>query len=52
MPMDLETENVTKGVDTIIGDTTTKERTSHAMRESQNDKFDQPSLEGNAPHCP
>ena len=40
---DLGTEKVAKGVVTIIGDTTTKERKSQAVREPQNDKPDQPS---------
>ena len=43
MSVDLGTEKVAKGVDTIIDDTTTKERKSQAMQEPQNDKPDQPS---------
>ena len=43
MSLDLGTEKVAKGVDTIIDDTTTKERESQAMQEPQNDKPDQPS---------
>ena len=43
MSADLGTEKVAKGVDTIIDDTTTKERKSQVMQESQNDKPGQPS---------
>ena len=43
MSADQGTEKVAKGVDTIIDDTTTKERKSQAMWEPQNDKPNQPS---------
>ena len=43
MSVDLGTEKVAKGVDTIIDDTTTKEMKSQAVQEPQNNYSDQPS---------